>query len=133
VIVLDTHAALWFTDNSDRLGPNSQKIAREANAETQLAVSAATIWEIALLISKGRLELKRNISDFRRQLLDAGVLELPIDGQIAIDAVALDLPHRDPFDRIIVASAIAHNATMITADRQILDWPHPLARQDAAQ
>jgi PIN domain nuclease of toxin-antitoxin system len=120
VIVLDTHAMLWWTEEADLLGPRSREMAGQADAERQLAISAASIWEVALLVSRGRLKLKLTIPEFRKRLLDAGVLELAIDGQIAIDAVALDLPHRDPFDRIIVASAIAHNATMLTADRQIL-------------
>jgi PIN domain nuclease of toxin-antitoxin system len=133
VIVLDTHALLWLTDNPDRLGPKSQTITREAKTNGQLAISAASFWEIALLTSKRRLSLDRDISDFRQRMLDTGLLEIQMDGQIAIDAVALDLPHRDPSDRIIVATAIAQNATILSADRQILDWSHALSRQDATQ
>jgi PIN domain nuclease of toxin-antitoxin system len=134
VIVLDTHALIWLTDNPDRLGPASQTMTRDARASGQLAISAASFWEIALLTSKRRLRLDRDISDFRKRLLDTGVLEIQIDGQIAIDAVVLGLPHRDPFDRIIVASAIAQNATLLTADRQLLACREGnLSRQDASQ
>lgn len=106
---------------------------RLAEAGGQMAISAASIWEVALLTSKGRLALDGEASQLRDDMLHRGVLEIAIDGQIAIDAVGLDLPHRDPFDRIIVATAIAQNATLITTDRQILDWPHALVRQDASR
>jgi PIN domain nuclease of toxin-antitoxin system len=65
-------------------------------------------------------------------IVDAGVRELPITGDIAILAAGLDL-HGDPADRFIVATAIAHEATLITADRTLLRWRHKLSRQNAAK
>ncbi len=60
-----------------------------------------------------------------------GLRECQIDGATAIWSVALDLPHRDPADRFIVATALAKDALLVTADERILAWSGPLRRQDA--
>ena len=69
----------------------------------------------------------------RTKLLAAGIRELPLTGEIAIIAGELENLHGDPADRIIAATAIAHDATLMTADENLLRWPHPLKRQDAEQ
>jgi PIN domain nuclease of toxin-antitoxin system len=66
-------------------------------------------------------------------LLDSGVTELPLTGEIAIRAVDLGNLPDDPADRFIVATAIVHNAILITADERLLAWKHSLKRQDARQ
>lgn len=132
MILLDTHAVVWFANDNPRLGKKSLAIADAALAEGRLAVSAISFWEIALLVSKDRLELLAPPKELRQQLLDAGVTELSLTGDTAIAAVALDM-HNDPADRFIAATAIAHGATLLTADRALLEWKHELSRQDAGQ
>jgi PIN domain nuclease of toxin-antitoxin system len=66
-------------------------------------------------------------------MLAAGIRELPLTGEIAILAGGLESLHGDPADRIIAATAIAHDATLMTADEKLLQWRHPLKRQDAEQ
>jgi PIN domain nuclease of toxin-antitoxin system len=132
VILRDTHAAVWFITDDPALGQQSRLAADSALSESQLTVSAVTFWEIAMLISKGRMKALRSPTEQRTKILDAGIRELPLTGDIAIIAVELAALHGDPADRFIVASAIAHNATLMTADAALLRWSHAIGRQDAA-
>ncbi len=131
VIVLDTHVALWLITESSSLGKECRRIARQAAANAQLAVSAVSFWEIALLIAKRRLRLGDSAGEMRRQILAAGASELPLAGEIAILAGELDGLHSDPADRFIAATAIAHDATLVTADERLLRWRHRLRRHNA--
>lgn len=106
-------------------------MADKALAEDGLAISAITFWEIALLITKGRLRAVESASEMRRQVLDSGVTELALSGDIALRAVELANLPKDPADRFIVATAIVHGAMLMTADKQLLIWKHPLRRQNA--
>jgi PIN domain nuclease of toxin-antitoxin system len=96
-----------------------------------LAVSAVSFWEIALLIAKRRLRSLDSAEIARRQILDTGVSELPLSGDIAIIAAELNGLHGDPADRFIVATAITHDATLMTADDRLLRWRHSVRRQNA--
>ena len=97
-----------------------------------LAVSAATFWEVAMLLAKRRIGIRTAPAPWRHDLLtNWGLLEFPITGEIAITAVELSGFHADPIDRLIVATAQAHGARLLTADRQILAWSGRLDRQDA--
>jgi len=95
-------------------------------AENQLAIS-----EIALLAAKDRLELHRRPAELRAELLDTGVMELALTGDIALLAVELKNLHGDPADRFIVATAIMHDATLMTADARLLRWRGKVNRQNA--
>jgi PIN domain nuclease of toxin-antitoxin system len=132
VIVLDTHAAIWLT--TDRgLGRQSQRIADKALSEDRLAISTMSFWELALLTAKGRLRSLKSTSERPSELIATGVRELPLTGDIAILAAELEGLNGDPADRIIAATAIAHDATLVTADEKLLQWRHRLKRQDAGQ
>jgi PIN domain nuclease of toxin-antitoxin system len=132
VIVLDTHAAIWLA--TDRgLGRKSQRIADKALSEDRLAVSTFSFWELAMLIAKGRLRTLKSASEERAKLIAGGIRELPVSGDIAILAAELENLNGDPADRIIAATAIAHDATLMTADEKLLRWRHRLKRQDADQ
>jgi len=131
VILLDTHAAIWLV--IDGLGKQSQRIADRALADDRLAVSAFSFWELGMLIAKRRLRAVKSAGELRAKLLAAGIRELPLTGEIAILAAELEALHGDPADRIIAATAIAHDATLVTADANLLRWRHRLKRQDAEQ
>jgi PIN domain nuclease of toxin-antitoxin system len=130
VILLDTHAAVWFTTDSG-LGRRSQAIADKALADDQLMVSAVSFWEVAMLIAKGRLRSIKSALDLRDIVLNAGINEIPLTGNVAILAGTLDGLHGDPADRFIVATAITFDATLMTADATLLHWSHKLKRQNA--
>ena len=130
MILLDTHALIWFTTDSG-LGKKSDALADQALAEECLTVSAISFWEIALLVSKSRVKSIDSAAELRERVLDAGIIELPITGDIALRAVDLANLPDDPADRFIMATAIVHGATLMTADDQLLNWKHTVKRQDA--
>jgi PIN domain nuclease of toxin-antitoxin system len=123
VILLDTHVAVWLLIDKG-LGRQSQKVVDKALAEDQLAISTFSFWELAMLIAKRRLRALRSASEQRAKMLTAGIRELPLTGDIAILAAELESLNADPADRIIAATAIAHDATLMTADANILGWRH---------
>ena len=124
MILVDTHAWIWLLGNEPRLGPNARARIGAAAARCAMAISAMTPWEIAELVSKGRLNLG---TDIGRWMADAvaikGTVVLPIEPTIAVQSVRLpgDL-HSDPADRFIVATARHHDIPVITVDRAILDY-----------
>lgn len=129
-ILLDTHALLWFAADSPQLGRRSRQLAGAAAPDARLCVSAVSFWEIGLLAARGRLQTAFPADEVRAEAMAAGLRELPLTGPAAVLAAALDL-HRDPADRFIAATAILHEATLVTADERLLGWSHPLKRQDA--
>jgi PIN domain nuclease of toxin-antitoxin system len=131
VILLDTHAAIWFTTEDDALGKHSLAFAQQAAAEDRLYISAVSFWEIAMLTAKGRLEAVDSPTEQRHRILSSGIREAPLTGDIALLAVELKNLHGDPADRFIAATAIAHNATLLTADKRLLNWRHKLMRRNA--
>ena len=131
MILLDTHVALWLVAGSRSLGKRSERIAERAAAAAQLAISAVSFWEIALLIKKQRLHWSDSATEMRRQILALGATELPLTGAAAILAGEIESLHGDPADRFIAASAIIHDATLMTADEKLLSWHHPLRRHNA--
>ena len=128
MILPDTHSLIWFLESSPRLGSVAQRRIRESAERGQSAFSAISVWEVALLLAKGRLTLNVNAMQWRQNLLDAGLTEIPVDGVIAARSVALSDFHDDPADRIIVATALEGQHQLITDDRHILDWPGRLDR-----
>ena len=127
MIVLDTHVLLWLIAGSSRLGEGSRESIRRAWGE-QVAVSAVTFWEIGNLSRKRRIAIPAEPASLRRSLLRGGLREIPLDGESAVRAAQLANFHRDPADRLIVATALTGGHRLLTADREILDWPGPLAR-----
>jgi PIN domain nuclease of toxin-antitoxin system len=132
VILLDTHAAVWLASDDPALGPESRSTALAARGKNQLAISAISFWEIALLAVKGRLELRFRPADLRAELINTGLVELALTGDIALLAVELKNLHGDPADRFIAATAIVHDATLITADVRLLRWRGKVKRHNAA-
>jgi PIN domain nuclease of toxin-antitoxin system len=131
LILLDTHALLWLESGSERLGSRTRRLVDRALADEALGVSAITFWEIGMLIAKERLALARPAERLRVELLGSGLVELPLTGDAALAAARLESFHADPADRLIVATALASSATLVTADSRILDWPGRVKRQDA--
>jgi PIN domain nuclease of toxin-antitoxin system len=92
---------------------------------------AISFWEVAMLAGRKRVVLPGSPSEWRSDLLQAGLQEIPLDGRIALLSTQLEKLHRDPADRFIVATALQYQATLVTADSKILAWKSELARQDA--
>jgi PIN domain nuclease of toxin-antitoxin system len=98
----------------------------------EAGVSAITFWEVAMLRQKGRMTLLSDASSWRATLLEQGLIEIPVDGEIGIRANGLADFHADPADRIIVATALAGHR-LLTSDARILSWSGNLDRLDARE
>jgi PIN domain nuclease of toxin-antitoxin system len=117
-LLLDTHALIWFAENS----PTLSKPAREAleDAENDLHYSVASIWEIAIKASLGKLKIRVPLDpDFRKQLEESGFAALSIEYAHAASVLALPWHHRDPFDRLLVAQALREQMLLVSHDRQL--------------
>ncbi len=132
MILLDTHVILWMRLGDVRLGANARVEIDRAWESEEVAVSAISFWEIAMLQHKGRIRFPEDVGLWRREQLEQGVAEVAIDGAIAIRAVSLADFHADPADRLIVATALEGHR-LITADERILGWSGPLSRVRADQ
>ena len=123
MMLLDTHVILWL-----RLGLHLGQRARTAIDKAwkagELAVSAISFWGIALLESRGRINFPDDVGLWRREQLVQGIIEIPLSGEVGIRAADLADFHRDPADRIIVATAMQGHQ-LVTEDRRILAWPGP--------
>jgi PIN domain nuclease of toxin-antitoxin system len=120
VILLDTHVLVWVAEGSSRLGKRARRRIEQAFGDGQVATSAFSFWEIATLTLAGRLRGSRTPYEFREAVVRAGVIEIPVDGEIAILSTGLIGMHGDPADRLIVATALARSAMLVTADEKIL-------------
>ncbi len=130
MILLDTHTLVWLVEGSDRFSGTVRTMIDQALADEKLAVSAITFWEVAMLLNKKRLGLVLPVSVWHKNLLDSGLLEIPVTGAIGIRAANLDNFHGDPADRIITATALMHSALLVTADTKILSWPGLTHKRD---
>ncbi len=130
MILSDTQTLYWWREDRGRLGTNALAVLDAAWDARNLAASAISFWEIGMLESKGRLSLPVNADQWRLDLLNEGLAEIPVDGGIGLRAAYLANFHGDPADRIIVATAL-NDHQLLTTDREILDWDGPLQRIDA--
>ena len=114
-VLLDTHAFLWWMADSERLsGTAHQLIADHAN---DIVVSAASAWEVATKFRIGKLPNGEAVAtDIASHIADQGFEELPISVSDAERAGRLPGPHRDPFDRMIIAQALAHGLVVVSID-----------------
>ena len=117
MIVLDTHVWLWWI-NQDQTRFKPEWTVRIESAEPA-GVSAISCFEIAWLAHHGRIELPDTGEDWFNKALDgSGIALLPLTPQIARIAVQLPEHHSDPQDRLIIATALSHNATLISLDEK---------------
>lgn len=115
--VLDTHAVLWAVLNDTRLGKRARAFIEGAEPET-LAISDMTLLEIAILETKGRIEVESGIEDILGEI-QIRLQVLKMDARVTTEAMQLELPQADPFDRVIVATAIQQQVPLLTRDRVI--------------
>ncbi len=120
MILLDTHVVIWLADDVTRISKKAEAaIVRARQDGDGLAISAVTLLELAMLSSKGRIQLKISLESFMNNV-EARFLVLPITGRICVQA--FDLPTnypKDPMDRIIGATAMVEGLALVTADRAI--------------
>lgn len=115
-ILLDTHVFIWAVTDSRRLSKEARTIMRDA---TEVFVSAASIWEIAIKSAIGKI--KADAGEMTRAIADSGFVELPIAALHAAQVARLPLlnDHKDPFDRLLVAQSIVEPLVLLTADPKV--------------
>jgi PIN domain nuclease of toxin-antitoxin system len=118
-LLLDTHILLWSLLEPSRL---SRRISYELeNDDNLLWISPISTWEILMLIEKGRIEIDLDPTDWMREIFSAVPLkEAPLNHEIAIQSRLIQLPHKDPADRFIAATAVVYGLTLVTADERLL-------------
>lgn len=127
MIVLDTHALLWWAsgDQAQLSAAAIHAVERELEGG-QIVVSSISAWELAMLVARDRIALSMDIEAWLSVVSQIEAVSfVPVDNEIAVKSV--ELPgdfHKDPADRIIVATARKLAAPLVTADNKIRDYPH---------
>ncbi|MGV8917619.1 MAG: type II toxin-antitoxin system VapC family toxin [Pseudomonas sp.] len=116
-VLLDTHVLLWALSDDPKLTPKARKLIESA---TEIYFSAATFWEMSIKVGLGKLEV--DLEEVRDYCRKSGFIELPIAIEHAIAVKDLEHHHRDPFDRLIVATAITEPMRLITADALVAKY-----------
>jgi PIN domain nuclease of toxin-antitoxin system len=116
-LLLDTHAALWWLADDDRIG---EEVIRHLTDDTnQVLISAVVIWEIAIKRSLGKLQAPEDLAP---TLLGAGAQPLPVTLDHAAAVEKLPWRHRDPFDRLLVAQALTEDAAIVSRDEPLSEY-----------
>jgi PIN domain nuclease of toxin-antitoxin system len=123
-ILLDTHVWVWLMEGAPELGLAHQKMINQAAQESLIGIAAISLWEISMLIMKGRIRLEKPLLTWIKDALALPGIELkPLTPEIAVES--LQLPDRfygDSADRLIVATARVHGLSLLTRDEKILDY-----------
>lgn len=126
MIVLDTHAWVWWVASPERLSPSARERIDSAAKDLQVHISSISCWELTLLVKKGRLALTMDVQEWIAKSEALPFFRfVPVDNQIAV--LSNHLPgdfHEDPADRIITATTSILKATLITKDQKLRDYPH---------
>ena len=123
-IILDTCAVIWAVSEPEKLSDNGKRSLTHPEAE--VFVSVITCAEIACAVERGRIEIDRHWKSWFRTYTELNGWQIvPIDLEVMEEAYSLpEYSHRDPADRIIVATARKFHLQIVTADRRMLDYPH---------
>lgn len=117
-VLLDVHAFIWWNTDDSRLSASARSVMEDD--ATEIFVSVGSIWEVAIKVAKGRLELPVDIDRYVDERLAANEWRsLSIDRRHVIRAAALPTIHRDPFDRMLVAQSQLEDLPIITTDAAI--------------
>jgi PIN domain nuclease of toxin-antitoxin system len=117
--LLDTHIWIWMALTPDRF---SRRVANALNdPENQLWLSPVSVWELLMLTRKGRVELDEDAVVWARRTLELLKLhEAPLTTEVALETGTIGIPHSDPADRLIAASAKVFDLTLVTADAKLI-------------
>lgn len=126
MIVLDTHVLIWWVSDRTQLSKKAYGAIKKEGANGEILISAISTWEIATLVSKNRLVLSMEVSSWISTVATIErVRFVPVDNDIAIKSTELDGEfHKDPADRIIVATARKFAVPLVTSDERIRAYAH---------
>jgi len=119
-LLLDTHVWAWSLLEPERLGVEAR--AALAAPENELWLSPISAWELAFLIERGRLQVDRPAVEWVEEALSQIPLrEAGLNHAVALRSRTISLPHQDPADRFLAATALVYELTLVTADRRLVD------------
>ncbi|TFW23417.1 type II toxin-antitoxin system VapC family toxin [Duganella callida] len=126
MILLDTHALVWWVEFSPRLSNTARQAIATERQSGRIGISAFSCWQIALLVSRGKLSISNEINTWLAAIEALNrICFIPVDHAIAVRSVYLPAGlHDDPADRIIVATAMMKNIPIVTVDTRIRAYPH---------
>jgi PIN domain nuclease of toxin-antitoxin system len=127
VIVIDTHVLVWWVSDEERLSRSALKaINGTLTSGSEIIVSSISAWEISMLINKGRLVLSMDVENWIDEVAQIdGVRFVPVDHETGIKSTLLPGSfHKDPADRMIVATARRLAAPLVTADEKLINYEH---------
>jgi PIN domain nuclease of toxin-antitoxin system len=119
-LLLDTHAFIWYSENDSKL---TESIKTEIETADRVYISIASLWEIAIKLSIGKLSLRSNYESIEASLEPAGIGLLTISFADTVRVMNLPLHHRDPFDRVLIAQAINNSLTLVSCDAAFTAYP----------
>ncbi len=126
MIVLDTHVWLWWISNPEKLSIAANQAIDQAITESSIIISSISVWEVALLVEKGRLKLSIDVRDWVRKTESLPFVRfVPVDNTISLRSTSLPGQfHPDPADRIITATALTMGLPLVTKDEKMINYPH---------
>jgi len=120
-LLLDTHIWLWYLQGSDRLSVSLKE--QLEDPDTELWLSPISIWETIVLAEKGKIELASAPTTWvKKYLRELDFKEAPLTFEIAMKSRQIKLPHQDPADRFIAATALEYDLTLVTVDRHLCSY-----------
>ena len=125
-LLLDTHTFLWWVTDNSRLSDEARRLVADGANEVFLSVASA--WEIVVKAALGRIQLDDDVDSFIGGQVEANAFQvLPIHLRHALAVGGLPDLHRDPFDRMLVAQALSEGLAIVSADRQLAQYPVEVA------
>lgn len=125
-LLLDTHIIIWSLSEPERISKKTQQYITDAQT---IYVSAASIWEIAIKIQLGKLQL--DLRAFIKEIDHLGIQELAITWQHAQFIKGLPLHHKDPFDRLLIAQSMSEPLTLLTNDSTLTQYSELIRHVDS--
>ena len=119
--LLDTYTFIWFVEGDARLSQGAKQVIEKNGVDNYLSI--ASLWEIAIKISLGKLELKSPFSRILEEIVKNGFNLLPISFEDTLTLSTLPFYHRDPFDRIIISQCISRNMVVLSKDQAFDRYP----------
>jgi PIN domain nuclease of toxin-antitoxin system len=117
--LLDTHAVLWFLEGSEKLSERATAVIESDQARNGIGISVASLWEFTIKHSLGKLRFDGGVTSLRAMIEANGWVVIPIAQSHLEGLAGLPFLHRDPFDRLLIATALSERMTIVTADENI--------------
>jgi PIN domain nuclease of toxin-antitoxin system len=118
--LLDTHALIWFLEGNEHLSAKAKKIINDENADIYLSI--ASLWEMAIKISLGKLQLSQTLEQIIATLEQQSITLLSVKTAHVLALLDLPFEHRDPFDRLLISQALVENHKFISNEAMFLQY-----------